>query len=81
MQVSKDKNKALFTFLELNATGFVESMTLRLKGLDASKRYLNERTGEVLSGATLMNVGLRVGNLFGKTRSDGYVTVFTALDD
>ena len=79
MQVSKDKNKALFTFLELNATGFVESMTLRLKGLDPDKLYKNEETGDVLHGATLMNVGIRIGDLFRKKRSDGYMVAFTAL--
>lgn len=81
IQVSKDKKKAKFTFLEMYASGMVETLVLRLKGLDPDKRYLNERTGKVLSGATLMNVGLRVGSLFGPTRSDGYVTVFTAIDD
>ena len=80
IKVSKDKNRALFTFLEINATGFVESTVVRLKGLDPQKAYKNEETGEILYGATLMNVGLRIGNLYRKTRSDGYVVAFTAVD-
>jgi hypothetical protein len=49
IKVSKDKNKALLTFLELNATGFVESTTLRLKGLDPDKAYKNEGKNAWLS--------------------------------
>ena len=81
IKVSKDKNKALLTFLELNATGFVESMTLRLKGLDPEKVYKNEETGAILYGATLMNVGIRIGDLFRKKRSDGYMVAFTAIEE
>ena len=79
VKVSKDKNKAQLTFLEINATGFVESTTLRLKGLDPEKLYKNEETGALLHGATLMNVGIRIGDLFRKKRSDGYVVNFTAI--
>ena len=79
IKVSKDKKKALLTFLELNATGFVESTTLRLKGLDPNKAYKNEETGVVLHGATLMNVGIRVGDLFRKKRADGYTIHFSEV--
>ena len=58
----------------------MESTVVRLKGLDPQKAYKNEETGEILYGATLMNVGLRIGNLYRKTRSDGYVVAFTAVD-
>ena len=81
IKVSKDKEKAHLTFLELNATGFVESTTLRLKGLDPNKKYRNENTGVVLYGATLMNVGMRIGDLFRKNRSDGYTALFTAIKE
>ena len=80
VKVSKDKNKAQLTFLEINATGFVESMTLRLQGLAPDKLYKNEETGEVHYGATLMNVGIRIGDLFRKKRSDGYMVNYTALE-
>ena len=79
MKVSKDKKKAQLTFLEINATGFIESMVLRLKGLAPEKAYKNERTGEVFYGATLMNVGIRVGDLFHTKRSDGYMVTFVEV--
>lgn len=79
IKVSKEKDRAIFTFLELNATGFVESTVVRLKGLDPNKVYKNSETGELLYGATLMNVGIRVGDLFRKKRSDGYSVLFTAM--
>ncbi|MBQ7912241.1 MAG: alpha-galactosidase [Clostridia bacterium] len=77
--VSKDKKKAKLTFLELYASGFIESMALRLKGLDPEKLYKNEETGEVLHGATLMNVGIRIGDLYRKKRSDGYTVNFVEV--
>ncbi len=79
IKVSKDKSKAQLTFIEINATGFIESMVLRLKGLDPQKRYKKEDTGEVFYGSTLMNVGIRIGDLFRKKRSDGYMVTFTAI--
>ena len=65
MQVKKDKSQALFTFIQLYSTGFVENFVLRLKGLDPNKRYQNEKTGEIYYGSTLMNVGFRLNKLYG----------------
>lgn len=81
IQVAKDKKKALFTFLELHATGFVESMTLRLKGLAPDVLYRNEETGEIVHGATLMNVGIRINDLYRKKREDGYTLRFKAVEN
>jgi alpha-galactosidase len=81
IKVSKDKKKAQFTFLELNATGFIESMTLRLKGLDPETLYKNEETGALVHGATLMNVGIRINDLYRKKREDGYTVQFTAVEN
>ena len=80
MKVSKDKNKAKLTFLELNATGLYETIVLRLRGLDPNTAYKNEATGEILHGSTLMNAGIRIGDLFGKKRSDGYAIIFTSVE-
>ena len=80
IKVSKDKNKAKLTFLELNATGLYETIVLRLRGLDPNTAYKNEATGEILHGSTLMNAGIRIGDLFGKKRSDGYAVTFTAVE-
>ncbi len=79
MKVSKDKKKAQLTFLEINATGFIESMVLRLKGLAPDKLYKNEKTGETHYGGTLMNVGIRMGDLFHTKRSDGYMVTFVEV--
>ena len=81
MKVAKDKRRAKLTFLELNATGFIESMVLKLKGLAPEKKYRNEETGEILYGATLMNVGIRVGDLFRAKRENGYSVCLAAVDD
>lgn len=80
IKVSKNKEKAYLTFLELNATGFVESTVLKLKGLDPNKAYKNLNTGVVLHGSTLMNVGIRIGDLYRKNRSDGYTVLFEAVE-
>ena len=77
--MAKDKSKAKLTFLELNATGFVESTTLRLAGLAPDKAYKNEETGMILYGETLMNVGIRIGDLYRKKRVDGYSVTFTEV--
>ncbi len=77
--VSKDKKKAKLTFLELYASGLVESMTLRLKGLAPDKLYKNEETGETLYGATLMSVGIRIFDLYRAKRTDGYTLTFVEV--
>ena len=55
--VSADKSEALVTYAVMRG-GIYDRHYVRLQGLDPNKRYLNEQTGQVLSGATLMNAGL-----------------------
>ena len=81
IKVLKDKSKAQLTFLELNATGFVESMVLKLKGLAPEKLYRNESTGEILHGETLMNVGVRIGDLFREKRENGYLVLYREYNE
>lgn len=81
MKVAKDKKKAQVTFLVINALGFTETTTLRLKGLDPNKKYKNEVTGIILYGDTLMNTGMRMNDLFHKKRSDGYMVTLTAVEE
>ena len=59
MFVSEDKNEALVTYAVMRY-GRCQRNYLRLKGLDPNKRYLNEQTGQVLCGDTLMNAGLNI---------------------
>ena len=55
--VSEDKNEALVTYAVMRR-GIYDRHYLRLSGLDENKRYLNEQTGQILSGQTLMNAGI-----------------------
>ena len=57
MFVSQDKDEALVTSVVIKRPedrGF----TLRLKGLDPAKYYIDEDDGEIYSGALLMNAGI-----------------------
>lgn len=56
MTVSEDKNEALVTMVIIR-THSRERQFLRLRGLDPAKKYRNTETGEVHSGAVLMNAG------------------------
>ena len=67
--------------MEINATGFIETMVVKLKGLDPDKRYRYEQTGEILHGDTLMNLGIRIGDLYRAKRADGYTADFVAVED
>ena len=51
---------------------------LRLAGLDPNKRYLNEQTGQILSGDTLMRAGLNIRNIL--KDYDSQVYHFIAID-
>ena len=55
--VSEDKNEALVTVVEIKRV-YDEFFILRLKGLDPEKYYEIEETGDIYSGAYLMNAGL-----------------------
>ena len=56
--VSNDKNKAIVTFVVLRAK-FHTMINIKLKGLDADKKYICEQTGREYYGSTLMNAGLQ----------------------
>ncbi len=57
MYVSEDKREALVTYVLIRC-GIQEHHYLRLAGLDPNRLYRNEASGQVLSGAALMNAGL-----------------------
>lgn len=59
MYVSEDKNEALVTYVVIRYRIFQRNY-LRLSGLEPNKRYLNEQTGQILSGDTLMNAGMNI---------------------
>ncbi len=57
--VSKDKKEALVTVVTIKFP-YDELFILKLKGLDPEKYYKVEDTGEIYSGAFLMNAGLNL---------------------
>ncbi len=75
--VAEDKSRALFTVVVMryyhNPTRF-----LRLRGLDAGKYYRLESTGEVYSGALLMNAGLNL-SLMPRHDGESYTLFFTEV--
>ena len=79
MQVSKDKKRALLTFLEINATGFYENILLKLNGLAEDTIYENEFTGEKRSGKAWMSAGIRIKDLFKEKSGSGFHIRFRAV--
>ena len=58
MSVSADKSEALFTLVRGRAVSNDLPTLVKLRGLDAGRRYEIVETGEVYGGDELMNVGL-----------------------
>jgi len=58
--VAKDKSEALVTYVCIMGVPDIHSRRIRLKGLDENAFYRNEETGEVFSGAVLMNAGINI---------------------
>ena len=56
--VSKDKNKALFSMVQMDNVNDGGDLYVKLKGLDPEKIYEVQSTGNTYSGAYLMNAGL-----------------------
>lgn len=71
MYVSDDKNEALVTYVVIRY-GIFQRNYLRLSGLDPNKRYLNEQTGQILSGRTLMNAGMNIRDILKDYESRTY---------
>ncbi|MCX7657839.1 MAG: GH36 C-terminal domain-containing protein, partial [Oscillospiraceae bacterium] len=58
--VAKDKSETLVTYVCIMGVPNIHSRRIRLKGLDENAFYKNEETGEVFSGAVLMNAGINI---------------------
>lgn len=80
INVSKDKKRALFTFLHINSTGFYENILVKLKGLDEKKNYVCSLDGTVHSGAALMRAGIRMKDLFKEKSGSGLQISFCEKD-
>lgn len=68
--VSEDKNEALFTSVVMRQPDNMFYIR-RLRGLDPEKMYTDEETGEVYSGALLMNAGINLSSPDWFSRPDG----------
>lgn len=71
MVVSKDKQEALVTYIQVLGRPNAHSVRVRLNGLDESALYRVEGEGQeeqVLSGAALRCAGINVGGLWGDFR-------------
>ncbi|MBQ7383250.1 MAG: alpha-galactosidase [Clostridia bacterium] len=77
MYVSDDKREALVTYVVIRYRIFQRNY-LRLAGLDPNKRYLNEQTGQILSGDTLMRAGMNIQEIL--KDYDSRVYHFIAVD-
>ncbi|MCM1523954.1 MAG: alpha-galactosidase [Ruminococcus sp.] len=60
MFVAKDKSEAVFTFVQVLGRPNYRSRRVKLKGLAPEKKYKNHETGEIHTGAALMNCGINV---------------------
>lgn len=76
--VSPDKSEMLFTFVIIRIVNNPKYMP-RFKGLDPNRYYREETSGEIYSGALLMNAGYNMVNF---SRPDGasYKLHFVAVD-
>ena len=61
MFVSEDQNEALLTSVVMRRPDD-RSFFLKLRGLDPERYYVDDESGEVYSGALLMNAGICLNN-------------------
>ena len=61
--ISKEKDEALITCVQVLRRPNYHSRRLRLKGLDKNKFYKNMETKQILSGAALMSAGINLKDL------------------
>ncbi len=77
MFVSQDKNEALLTSVVMRKSS-ENAFYLKLRGLDKDKYYVDDETGEVYSGALLMNAGLCL-NRYKNSDGSSFKKYFRAL--
>jgi alpha-galactosidase len=70
--VSKDKGEALVVYNQVLHKPNYHSRRIRLKGLQKDAFYRNEESGEVYSGAALMNAGILIKGLWGDFKGKLY---------
>lgn len=71
LQVLRDKSSALFTFVQTSSKPLVESVNVKIKGLNPDVLYEVEGCGLKLHGITLEKAGLKIGDLLCPHWKDG----------
>ena len=65
MFVAKDKNEALFEFVQVLARPNERSRRIKLKGLEENAFYYEEsEPDKLISGAALMNAGINIAKIW-----------------
>jgi alpha-galactosidase len=64
MNLSKDKNKVVVSYVKKYGEANVLPRRLKLKALEENSLYKVNETGEVFGGDELMYIGLEIGELF-----------------
>lgn len=75
--VSPEKDCSMLTVVTMRSELYA-NVIVKLQGLDPKKQYRNEATGEICSGALLMNAGLVLSNVASET-GESSVLYFTAV--
>lgn len=63
--ISKDKQEALITYVQVLNEANKHSRRIKLSGLDPKLRYRDQETGKEYFGDTLMNAGLLIPRMWG----------------
>lgn len=67
--VAKDRSEALITYVQVLCSPNVRSRSVRIPGLDRTKRYCVEETGQVFGGDALAYAGMLIPPLKGDFQS------------
>lgn len=78
MFASKDKKQALVNVVRLDVQGNMAATYIRLKGLNKESVYINDATGEVYTGAALMEAGMPLA--FPRAEYEAYQIALTEVE-
>ena len=78
MFVSKDQKRALANVVRLDVQGNMAATYVKLKGLNREAMYIDDATGNVYTGAALMEAGLPLP--FPKTEYEAYQIALTEIE-
>ena len=65
--VSKDRSRAVFSFVQLRYNAMDKTCVVRIEGLDENAWYRSSEDGKLYRGGVLANLGIRIDGLPGNT--------------